>query len=91
MPPLKTGQRHSVQIEVLTEGERARIQMSLSDGSKPREVTWSGQISALSLIHRDFSLGDSDLFGLAAWEAIVDFHQLQVRVTSGRVEPTRPK
>jgi serine/threonine protein kinase len=85
---LENGKRYMINVTVTVQGDKAKIDTRLS-GSGSFEVNWSGKVEALSLINPKFTLRDSRVLGLGAWNAVVDFHKLELRVLEGEASLLR--
>ena len=47
---------------------------------------WSGKLASLSIPH-GYKLSDRHVFGLGIWDSEVEFHQVKLRILTGKAVP----
>jgi hypothetical protein len=92
---LVNGQRCTVTLEIKQNGKAgsaamATISAQVQSGGAGGAMNWTGPSNQLSLVNPKFSLGDSARLGLAAWESTIEFHSLELKMTSGEATRLRP-
>ena len=80
---LTNGRVHRVAVRVEISGQVAKVQADL-DGK--HLVNWSGKQTRFS-IPAPWKLPDNRLFGSGIWDAEVDFHEMKLRMSSGKATP----
>lgn len=85
---LENGKRYHITITVTANDNDAIIQVQLT-GPAGFQFRWTGPIGDLSLIDPRFTLADTRLVGIGAWESIVDFHKLEFRALTDKATWTR--
>lgn len=86
---LENGVKYTLEVTVTFQDSDATIQVRVG-GRGSFSFEWTGPISDLSLIDAGFDLGDSRVFGLAAWESEVHFYQFTFRALTTNAQWTRP-
>ena len=77
------GKIHEIKIQVQTSGVTAKIEVDLDGKSFAR---WSGKQASLSMLSH-WKIPSDHLFGLGIWIAEVEFHEVKLRMLSGKAIP----
>lgn len=80
---LTNGRVHRVAVRVEVSGEVAKVEADL-DGK--RLVKWSGKQTRFSM-PPPWKLPDNRLFGSGMWDSEVDFHEMKLRMLTGKAVP----
>ena len=86
---LQNGKRYTIELTVTAKGNNATIQARVG-GASSFSFQWTGPIADLSLIDPRFTLDDTRVVGLGAWESEVEFHKLEFRALTREARWTRP-
>jgi hypothetical protein len=77
-------------VSVSTKDDQATIVARLEGGGQSAEMTWTGAVTELGLKDQGFALADGRMLGLGAWESIVEFQKLELRMQTGEANLARP-
>ncbi|MCA9071475.1 MAG: hypothetical protein KDA84_21255, partial [Planctomycetaceae bacterium] len=86
---LDNGVRYTVDATVKIRENQASIHVRLG-GQGSFQFEWTGPIGDLSLIDSRFTLDDTRVLGLGAWESEVQFYELTFRTLRQNAQWTRP-